>query len=157
MLDAPTPLPAPTGVRRALRGSQLNQGLTPSLSCTLSKGLMYMLEGPARRRATCGILVSIMSISSCPASRTGPPSLAGSTARLRINPTSSRAQRRDSYMLLGSRPNSLPQRLRVPFEHVMKAGLTAPVLPECAAARTIPSSIIIVSPRAVAICLFIHD
>jgi len=64
-------------------------------------------------------------------------------------------------MLLGSRPNSLPQRLRVPFEHVMKAGLTAPVLPvpppECAAARTIPPSAIIVSPRVVAVFLFIHD
>jgi len=77
---------------------------------------VHACEGPARRRATCGVLVSIMPINSCPASRTGPLSLAGSTARLRINPASSCAQRRDSSMLLASRSNSLPRRLRVPFE-----------------------------------------
>ena len=117
MLDAPTPLPAPMGVRRALWGSQLNQGLAPKLVLRAVARLnVHTCECPARRRATCGILVNIMSINSCPASRTGPPSLAGSTARLRINPTPSRAQRQDFTMMLAFRSNSLPRRLRVLFE-----------------------------------------
>ena len=106
-----------------------------------------------RRRPTlvlrghlCGILLSIMPVSCCPASRTGvgPTSISGSTARLRTNPTSSRAQRRDAPMLLASRSSSLPRHMRVPFETRHKADLTAPVLPvllpECTAARTIPPS-----------------
>jgi len=100
-----------------LWGSQLNQGLFLQLVLHAVERLdVHACEGPARRRVTCGVLVSIMSISSCPASRTGPPSLAGSTARLRINPASSRAQRRDSSVLFASRSNSLPRRVRVPFE-----------------------------------------
>ena len=38
-------------VRRSLWGSQLNQGLTPSLSCTPSKGLMCMLARVQRDAA----------------------------------------------------------------------------------------------------------
>ena len=81
-------------VRRALRGSQLDQGLTIQRALHAVERLdVHACEGPARRRATCGVLVSIMSINSRPASRTGPPSLAGSTARLRINPASPRPVR----------------------------------------------------------------
>ena len=95
-------------------GSQLNQGMTPPLALHAVESLdVHDFEGPARRRATCGILVNIMSINSCPA---GPPSLAGSTAQLRINPASSCAQRRHSCMMHASMSNSLPRRLRVPFE-----------------------------------------
>jgi len=46
----------------------------------------------------------------------GPPSLAGSTARLRVDPTASRAQRRDSSTIFASRSNSPPRHLRVPSE-----------------------------------------
>ena len=162
MLDAPTPLPAPTEVHRALWGSQLNQGLTPQLVLHAVERLdVHACEGPARRRATCGVLVSIMPINSCPASRTGPLSLAGSTARLRINPASSCAQRRDSSMLLASRSNSLPRRLRVPFETRHEswsdgAGPASSATRMCGRSDR-PAIHHVGPPRIVVMCLFVND
>jgi len=104
--------------RRALRGSQLSQGPTSQLALRVVRGLeVHAFEGPARRRAACGVLVNIMPANSS-ALRTGegPPNLAGSTARLRIKPAAFGMQRRNSSMLLESRSNSPPRHLRVPFE-----------------------------------------
>ena len=162
MLDAPTPLPAPTGVRRALWGPQLNQALTPQLALRAVGRLdVHACEGPAPRRATCGVLVNTTSIKNCPASRTGPPSLAGSTARLRTNPAPSRAQRRGSSMLLASRSNSLPRRLRVPFE-TRHESWSDGAFPASSATRLCGRSDLsvirrVAPPRIVVKCLFIHD
>ena len=54
-------------VRRAFRGSQLNQGSTPKLALHAVGRLdVHVCEGPARRRAACEILVNIMPVNSWP-------------------------------------------------------------------------------------------
>jgi len=98
---------------------------------------------------------------SCPASRAGRPSLAGSTGRPRINSAPFRAQRRGFLCCLRLGPALYRGACGFLLKHVMKAGLTAPdlpvQLPECATARTIPPSTIIVSPLIVAVRLLLCD